>query len=315
MRRSRPSHIASSLSLALLTLAGVPASAGAADFWKTWGDGKAELDGYDLVEPRYGQPRHGTAVMIFVTEDFSDSLRVKADPGRHPPADVFPVLKLNFVRSFQTGVYDYRVLQSVFARVADGMPLVKSTLSVQEWCGAVYQHWLARGDHLEGTLHSYFDGEADRAATLPLPAGGLVEDELPILLRGLRGDLLPPGGSRTVPFLPSSLRARFEHKPQAWGEATLRRGATAAPVTTTIGTVEANTWTVEEKGGPTVTWTIEAGGAHRVLAWRSTSGEEGTLLGSTRLPYWALHDEGGERYLPQLGLPQPAAPRLPPRRK
>ncbi|HEX8953647.1 MAG TPA: hypothetical protein VF945_17440, partial [Polyangia bacterium] len=44
-------------------------AARADDFWKVWGDGKAELDGYALVEPRYGQPREGTAVAIFVTED------------------------------------------------------------------------------------------------------------------------------------------------------------------------------------------------------------------------------------------------------
>ena len=63
-------------------------TAHADEFWAFWGDGKAELDGYALTEPRYGQLREGTAVAIFVTEDFSDSLRVKADPGKHPPADI-----------------------------------------------------------------------------------------------------------------------------------------------------------------------------------------------------------------------------------
>src|SRR5439155_6663326 len=53
-------------------------SARADEFWSYWGDGKAELDGYALVEPRYGEPRDGTAVLIYVTEDFSDSARVKA---------------------------------------------------------------------------------------------------------------------------------------------------------------------------------------------------------------------------------------------
>src|SRR5258708_5205492 len=81
-------------------------AARADEFWAHWGDGKAELDGYALTQPRYGQKRAGTAVLIFVTEDFSDSLRVKADPGKHPAADVYPVLKLNFVRDFQTGIYD-----------------------------------------------------------------------------------------------------------------------------------------------------------------------------------------------------------------
>src|SRR5688572_25287753 len=101
--------------LALCT--GVAARSAAADpFWSAWGDGKAELDGYRLVQPRYGTVRKGHAVLIFVTEDFSDSLRVKADPGKHPASDVYPVLKLNAVRRFQTGIYDYSVLTSTFVR-------------------------------------------------------------------------------------------------------------------------------------------------------------------------------------------------------
>src|SRR6187200_267043 len=75
-----------------------PALGHADEFWKHWGDGKAELDGYALTQPRYGQLRQGTAVLVFVTDDFSDSARVKADPGKHPASDVRPVLKLNFVR-------------------------------------------------------------------------------------------------------------------------------------------------------------------------------------------------------------------------
>src|SRR5258706_14867771 len=64
-------------------------------FWDHWGDGRAELSGYDLVFPRYGEERRGMAVAIFVTETFSNSLRVKADPGKHPAADEIPVLKVH----------------------------------------------------------------------------------------------------------------------------------------------------------------------------------------------------------------------------
>jgi len=53
-------------------------------FWKRWGDGKGELAGYDLVFPRYGELRRGIAVTVFVTETFSNSLRVKAAPGKLP---------------------------------------------------------------------------------------------------------------------------------------------------------------------------------------------------------------------------------------
>jgi hypothetical protein len=115
------------------------------DFWAHWGDGKAELNGYRLTEPRYGANRKGSVVLVFVTEDFSDSLRVKADPGKHPATDVYPVLKLNLVRDFQTGIYNYNAMTSAFARVAPGWPVAKVSFSSQEWCGQVWHQIAARG--------------------------------------------------------------------------------------------------------------------------------------------------------------------------
>ena len=58
----------------LLVASALPCRAPAAqDFWKHWGDGKAEMNGYRLTQPRYGASaaRHGR--LIFVTEDFSDT--------------------------------------------------------------------------------------------------------------------------------------------------------------------------------------------------------------------------------------------------
>src|SRR5688572_6337216 len=249
----------------------IASPARADEFWKHWGDGRAELSGYALTQPRYGQNREGTAVLVFVTEDFSDSARVKADPGKHPPSDVYPVMKLNFVRDFQTGIYDYNVMTSTFLR-ADSLALVKISFSMQEWCGHVYQQLNAREGKLSGDAHSYFDGEADRALALPLPAGAIVEEQIPILIRGLRGEWLKPGESRVIQYLPSALRARLEHRPQAWGEATVKRAG--------------NVFTVEEKDGPTVSWTVEAAPPKKILGWKSSTGEEARLVGSARLPYW-----------------------------
>jgi hypothetical protein len=289
-------------------------AARADDFWRFWGDGKAELDGYALVEPRYGQLRQGTAVAIFVTEDFSEALRVKADPGKHPKSDVVPVMKVNLVRDFQTGIYDYNTMTSTFLRTefsGDAFwPLLKTSFSSQEWCGHVYMQWLPHGTKLDGTSHSYFDGEADASPQLEYPAGGVLEDALPILVRGLRGDWLPPGASRKLPFLRSQLRTRLLHVPAKWGEATVTRAAAAAPVKTALGTLRAFTYTVVEAGGDTLTFTVEEAYPHRLLAWQSSSGESAHLVGSARLEYWKLHDNGDEKYLKQLGLvPQSVPPK------
>jgi hypothetical protein len=288
-------------------------AARADEFWKFWGDGKAELDGYALVEPRYGQPRDGTAVLIFVTEDFSDALRVKADPGKHDKSDVAPVMKLNLVRDFQTGIYDYNTMTSTFLRTElDGgsfFTLAKTSFSSQEWCGHVYMQWLPRGTRLVGTSHSYFDGEADAAPELEWPAGGVVEDALPVLVRGLRGDWLAPGASKKVPFLRSQLRTRLLHVPAKWGEATISRAPASTEIKSALGTLRAFVYTVAESGGDTITFTVEEAAPHRLLAWRSSSGESARILGSARLPYWTMHDNGGEKALKLLGLPPQALPK------
>lgn len=292
----------------------VPSLARADDFWNFWGDGKAELDGCALVEPRYGQLRQGTAVAIFVTEDFSDALRVKADPGKHPPSDLVHVLKLNLVRDFQTGIYDYNTMTSTFLRTEFGAgefwPLEKTSFSAEEWCGHVYMQWLPKGARLVGAAHSYFDGEADAAPELTLPAGGVLEDALPILVRGLRGDWLAAGATKKVPFLRSQLRTRLLHVAAAWGEATVSRATAATEVKSALGTLRAISYVVAEKDGDTLTFTVEEAYPHRLLAWKSSSGESGRILGSARLEYWKLHGNGDEKYLKQLGLmPQSVPPK------
>ena len=258
------------------------------------------MNGYRLVQPRYGAKRAGTAVLIYVTEDFSDSLRVKADAGKHPPSDVYPVLKLNAVRDFQTGIYDYNVMTSVFARVEPGWPVAKVSFSSQEWCGHVYHHLIPKAGRLGGISHSYFDGEADGRDDLALPDGGVMEDAVPILIRGWMGEWVPRGASRTLPFLPSLLRSRLDHRTLAWGQATVTRAQAPSRVTVPAGGFEVDTWAVAEQGGRTVTYSVESAPPYRLVRWSASDGEEASLLGSERLPYWELNKPGGEKWLKNL---------------
>src|SRR5438270_967860 len=190
----------------------------------------------------------------------------------------------------------------------DAFTLMKTSFSAQEWCGHVYAQWLARGAKLVGTSHSYFDGEADASPELELPAGGVVEDALPVLVRGLRGDWLAPGATKKVPFLRSQLRTRLLHVAAKWGEATVSRAPSSAEVKTALGTLRAFSYTVAESGGDTITFTVEEAQPHRLLAWKSSSGESARILGSARLPYWTMHDNGGEKALKLLGLVPQALP-------
>jgi hypothetical protein len=76
----RRSGLLSGYALALA----VVASAGADEFWTHWGDGRAELSGYRLVQPRDGAKRTGPRRSS--GREFSDSLRVEP-AEEHPKSD------------------------------------------------------------------------------------------------------------------------------------------------------------------------------------------------------------------------------------
>ena len=282
-------------------------------FWDHWGDGQAELAGYDLTTVRYGEPRRGTAVAIFVTEPFREAERVKAEqagPG------AFQVLKLNLAQDFQTGIYDYHLMTSAFVAVepAAGLPAgapVKVSFSAQEWCGHVYQQALFGPDGADLTLHSYFEGEADREDEL---AGGpgLTEDALPVWARGLAWPEVAPGETATVPVLTSLERSRLAHRPAAWEEAELSRSADTRQVTVPAGTFEVEEARATIRGATgerTWIFQVEKAHPHRIVAWETSDGERAELLGADRLAYWKLNAPGGEKYLERLGLPSLPRPR------
>lgn len=290
-----------------------PSPAYDAAFWKQWGDGQAELSGYDLTFPRYGQPRRGTAVTIFVTETFSNSSRVKADPGKHPANDEFPVMKLNLVEDFQTGIYDYNVMTSSFVALApvNGRPAgapAKVSYSSQEWCGNTYHQLLFDARAIRSASHSYFDGEADQQGELTYPDGGISEDQLLMWVRGLSGPSLAPGERREVQLLTSLQAARQRHAPIAWERATLARSARPREISVPAGKFVVESWTVSVPGGIGRTIYTEAVQPHRIIRWEASNGERADLLGSARMKYWEMNREGFETALKKLGL-SPRPPR------
>jgi hypothetical protein len=284
-------------------------------FWSHWGDGRAELSGYDLVIPRYREHRRGTAVLVFVTEPFSNAVRVKADPGKHPPDDEFQALKLNAVRDFPTGIYDYNVMTSTFVALQPfgGQPAgatAKVSFSAQEWCGHVYQQLLFRPRAVEQTLHSYFDGEGDQQRTLAADDRGLSEDALFLWARGLAAPVLRPGEKRGVRLLRSLQVSRFRHVPVEWEAATIERSAERSSVSVPAGTFDAEVMRAGIDGGRNWTFWVEAAAPHRILRWETSEGERGDLIKAVRLPYWKMNAIEYEKAVAELGL-KARAPRMP----
>lgn len=296
--------------LVLLTLiachaAETPRSQAPDGFWSHWGDGRAELARYELTQPRYGELRDGTAVLVFVTEDLSRETRVKSDRAD----DRFPVLKLNEVRDFTTGIYDYNVLTSAFVPLDGSAKLgqpTKVTLSVQEWCGSVHEQWVVDPGTARVDRHSYFDGEADQRELVQLPDGAVFADAWPIVVRGLAGDRVAAGQTVEIPWLEPLLTARFAHQPSTFTTARITKSAEPVEVTVPAGTFE--TWTTEVvvAGGRTSTWWVETAAPHRLVQWQVSDGEKGALTHVIREPYWQLNGRGDEKARAKLGF-TPAA--------
>ncbi len=280
------------------------------DFSTRWHDGRAELDGYKWSVTRYGQARDGQAVMIFVTEPFSDARRVKIDDPSRNPADTLDVLKLNLVRDFATGIYDYNTMTSVFSETGD-FETLKISFSSAEWCGHVYEELLTDPDRVTQRLHSYFEGESS-SLDLEGREDGVSEDNLFILLRGLREPYLEAGSKRTVPFLPSAFYRRLAHRPFRWTTAEIERLADPQTIEVPAGEFATIVYVVTTADMRQGRFHIEQDAPHRVIKWRwgadrptlrpPEAAEIGELTGTIRVKYWTLNDNGDERYLKELGL-------------
>ncbi len=286
-----------------------------AKFWSTWGDGKAELNAYDLTFPRYNQPRKGVAVAIFVTETFSNTLRVKADPGKHGPGDEFPVMKLNLVKDYQTGIYDYNTMLSSFVSLAPvnnrlAATLTKASFSSQEWCGHVYTQILFNNAHARWTEHSYFDGEADQQRELNYPPDGYSEDGLMLWARGMARPFMTPGADLELQILTSLETGRGNHVPLSWAYQNLTEDSKEQTIRTPAGTFEVNVLRLKRKDGTWRAYYVERAPPRRVIKWETSEGERAELLGSDRMKYWEMNKEGGEAALRRLGISRMTPPQF-----
>lgn len=264
------------------------------DGWdEYWYAGLAEVNTYDLTQVRYGEPRVGEAVLVFVTEPFLPGAQVK-DDGRPADEESVSVLKLNRVHRFRTGIYDYSLMLSAFTPVSrDRFPqTLKTTLSTQDWCGhSWFQLNLSGPGEYASTRRSYFQAEAD--VDEPLDEVELLEDELPSLVR-LDPDLVPAGEVRAVP---GAMFSSMQHVMPAALDAVVdvERGGGALDVAIAYPELERE-----------LTYRFAEAFPHELLGWRETvAGEllsEGSLRASRRSAYWG---ENAPRFAPlrdSLGL-------------
>ena len=294
------------------SLAKSAAPAPSPEFLKYWKSGLAELSSYATVTERYGEKREGQAVLIFVYEEMSADTRIKVESGRTPSDQRIPVLKLNNVLKFTTGIYDYSVMTSVFAGLSGPgvgrfLEPRKISFSSQEWCGNVYHQLIPEEKALVSEIHSYFEKEGDAKATLPYPSEKVYyEDEIPILIRELDGDILKAGGKLEFDMVPSLWETRKRHIPLKFEKAILMKGKPSG-FKSRLGDMPATSWTLQS-GGTVTTYRVQTDPPRRLLAWENNRGEKAEILGSLRKTYWELNGNEHRPLRKELKLDYGAGP-------
>jgi len=168
------------------------------DFHSYWYNHGAEITRFELEQSRYGEIHPGHAILIFVTEPFLPDIHVKSDYESSRKKSI-PVLKLNLIKRFDTGIYDYSMMKSVFTPIFTEEQRYSKTLKVsttrQDWCGHVYLQYNLDGDHYKIKQYSYFEKEGDKTITIP---SAHLEDEIWTRIR-IAPETLPIGDVKMIP--------------------------------------------------------------------------------------------------------------------
>jgi hypothetical protein len=288
----------------LVLMAGFFVAGAQERFSGLWYDGNAEISTYRLTETRYGEERTGVRVMVFVTEPMRLSTHIKPD-SKLADNEQIPVIKLNDLRKFNTGIYDYSVMTSVFASVEKrtGIPsgsTMKVAFSAQEWCGVVYERLRRLDSAYSGSLYSYFESEGETDYRIPHDGNVETEDNLWLLVRELRGPIMKTGQRKSLRVIPSTWLRRKEHAPATVVTAVLQKGA-PTPRQTALGTITAVPFNWEIEGKKTEVW-VEEQYPHRILSWIERDGSRGEILATKRSPYWKQNDNASLSLRSELGL-------------
>lgn len=261
----------------------------AKDYW--FSSEGAEITSYKLTQARYGELREGEAVTIFVSEPFSPSKNTKAD-GNYD--DNVSVLKGNFTKRFDTGIYPYTMMNSTFYPFENYDYSLKVSTTVAEWCGHVYME-LRNKKKFELENHSYFEGESFDSE---LPKN-LLEDDLWSKIR-LNPEAIATGKQKMIP---SFFYMRLLHKEaKAYDcEVTIEKSST--------NVVTVNYPSLNRK----LAIEFEANFPYKIISWKETYPDgfgsnakvletKGVRIKSIRSKYWDKHDNSDHDLRKELGL-------------
>ena len=259
---------------------------------KYWYNNEAEISSYSLVQARYGEIREGKAVLIYVTETFSNKTFAKAD---NPTNKDIPILKLNFTKNFTTGIYPYSMMNSTFYPIKGGNSM-KISNSSQEWCGHTYMELLNK-EKYDVSLNSYFEGEGFENLKMDK---SLLEDDIWTMIRLFPKDL--PTGNRKV--IPSFFYLRLMHKDVKAYDCIIEKVTNDDATVYSIKYPELNR---------DLSVTFENSFPYKISSWEETYPDgfgknakilttKGTLLQTVKTDYWNKNANADSEWRAKLSL-------------
>lgn len=261
-------------------------------FKNYWYAGKAELSSYTLEQARYGNMHSGEAVLIFVTEDFRTDKQVKLESDKKETAT--SILKMNALRRFVTGIYDYSLMTSVFSPVDTKLfpHALKISASAQDWCGHSYTQLNLRNRKYAVEQKSYFENEVQEDFEINRV---WLEDELWTRLR-MNPEKLPTG---EVQVVPSVQEARLRHKKLAPETAQAQ-----------LDSVDVNSQKYSLKyTDRELVIRFNRQFPHQILGWEDTYNQNGkrlttkaTLKKTILSDYWSKHNPNNVALRDSLGI-------------
>ena len=248
-----------------------------------WNSGNAEFQVYKALLTRYGIRRDGTAKIIIVKELFDPDKLVKT----HKPAPAIEVIKMNYIQTVPTGVYDYFQMASFFFERATGN-IIKYTMSSQDGCGTTFMQYVYRKNSGHFIFHSYFDDEGDVTVELKTAEPPVFYDALPLVLRFRLQEKTPYTLKIVQPLIANKVT-----KPA------LREVRITSRLISAAGMGEVTSEqvyeTTVEAGDTCDVFYFEATFPNRLVKWLKSNHDELLLQSSHFFPYWQFNKPGDEK--------------------
>ena len=261
-----------------------------------WYADKAEIKTYNLTQARYGEFHQGKATVIFVAQPFSKKKGVKPNSYKNTK-DHIPVLKMNLLKKFGTGIYPYSMMLSTFTPIKEEQGLVKASATGQEWCGHIFSQMNKRGNQYDVVSYSYFEQEGDRQFKL---SDIFTEDEIWSRIR-IDYQKLPIGKIEIIPGLYYTRLEQHEFEPEK-AEAKLIEGEDKSVY---------SLWYPEKKRRLEITFDTKF--PHEISMWEETYADKrapnktltttAVLDQSMNIDYWNYNAAKHEDLRKELGVP------------